>query len=101
MQAMVVVVVSALTALSLCRDIDGLSLPAAVRCDASERVQRNAAGRLVRKLNRSSVETHLDSSHVLTKSPWHEGTAHLPMSPMEFVQRHIDGQLCHIEFCDR
>ena len=75
---------------SLCADIDGFSLHAAVRCGdddrqaleqlcryitrpalANERVQCNAAGQVVLKL----------------KTPWRDGTTHLVMSPLEFMQR--------------
>jgi len=75
---------------SLCADIDGFSLHAAVRCGAedrqaleqlcryitrpalaNERVQTNAAGQVVLKL----------------KTPWRDGTTHLVMSPLEFMQR--------------
>ena len=75
---------------TLCADIDGFSLHAAVRCGAddrqaleqlcryitrpalaNERVQTNAAGQVVLKL----------------KSPWRDGTTHLVMSPLEFMQR--------------
>ena len=75
---------------TLCADIDGFSLHAAVRCGvddrqaleqlcryitrpalANERVQTNAAGQVVLKL----------------KTPWRDGTAHLVMSPLEFLQR--------------
>jgi len=71
-------------------DIDGFSLHAAVRCAAkdrqaleqlcryitrpalaNERVQTNAAGQVVLKL----------------KTPWRDGTTHLVMSPLEFMQR--------------
>ncbi len=38
---------------------------------ANERVQTNAAGQVVLKL----------------KSPWRDGTTHLVMSPLEFMQR--------------
>ena len=74
----------------LCADIDGFSLPAAVRCGAgdrqaleqlcryitrpalaNERVQTNAAGQVVLKL----------------KTPWRDGTTHLVLSPLEFMQR--------------
>jgi hypothetical protein len=74
----------------LCADIDGFSLHAAVRCGAderqaleqlcryitrpalaNERVQCNAAGQVVLKL----------------KTPWRDGTTHLVMSPLEFMQR--------------
>ncbi len=75
---------------NLCADSNGFSLHAAVRCGAddrqapeqlcryimrpalaNERVQTNAAGQVVLKL----------------KSPWRDGTTHLVMSPLEFVQR--------------
>ncbi len=75
---------------TLCADIDGFSLHAAVRCDAddrhgleqlcryitrpalaNERVQTNAAGQVVLKL----------------KTAWRDGTTHLVMSPLEFMQR--------------
>ncbi len=75
---------------SLCADMQGFSLHAAVRCGAedrkaleqlcryitrpalaNERVQCNAAGQVVLKL----------------KTPWRDGTTHLMMSPLEFMQR--------------
>ena len=75
---------------ALCADIDGFSLHAAVRCGAddrraleqlcryitrpalaNERVQTNAAGQVVLKL----------------ETPWRDGTTHLVMSPLEFMQR--------------
>mgnify|MGYP006053071557 FL=1 len=75
---------------SLCADISGFSLHAAVRCGAddrqaleqlcryitrpalaNERVQTNAAGQVVLKL----------------KAAWRDGTTHLVMSPLEFMQR--------------
>jgi hypothetical protein len=75
---------------TLCADIAGFSLHAAVRCGAddrqaleqlcryitrpalaNERVQTNAAGQVVLKL----------------KTPWRDGTTHLVMSPLEFLQR--------------
>ncbi len=75
---------------TLCADIDGFSLHAAVRCGAddrqaleqlcryitrpalaNERVQTNAAGQVVLKL----------------KTPWRDGTTHLVISPLEFMQR--------------
>jgi hypothetical protein len=74
----------------LCADIDGFSLHAAARCGAedrqaleqlcryitrpalaNERVQTNAAGQVVLKL----------------KTAWRDGTTHLVMSPLEFMQR--------------
>jgi hypothetical protein len=74
----------------LCADIDGFSLHAGVRVEAhdrkrleqlclyitrpalsDERVQLNAAGQVELKL----------------KTPWRDGTTHLVMSPLEFMQR--------------
>jgi hypothetical protein len=88
----------------LCAGINGFSLHPAVRVEAhgrkrleqlcrystrpalsDERVQLNAAGQVRLKL----------------KTPWRDGPTPLVMSPLEFKQRHIDGQLCRIEFCDR
>ena len=75
---------------ALCADNNGFSLHAAVRCGgddrqgleqlcryitrpalANERVQTNAAGQVVLEL----------------KTPWRDGTTHLVMSPLEFMQR--------------
>ena len=75
---------------TLCADIDGFSLHAAVRCGAddrrvleqlcrtitrpalaNERVQTNAAGQVVLKL----------------KTSWRDGTTHQGTSPLEFMQR--------------
>ena len=75
---------------ALCADSNGFSLHAAVRCTAddrqaleqlcryitrpalaNERVQTNAAGQVVLKL----------------KTAWRDGTTHLVMSPLEFMQR--------------
>ena len=89
---------------TLCADMQGFSLHAAVHCGAgvrqaleqlcryitrpalaNERVQTNAAGQVVLKL----------------KTPWRDGTTHLVMSRLQFMQRHIDRQLCGIEFCER
>ena len=75
---------------ALCANMNGFSLHAAVRCGANERksleqlcrditrpalanerVQCNAAGQVVLKL----------------KTAWHDGTTHLVMSPLEFMQR--------------
>jgi len=45
---------------------------------ANERVQTNATGRVVLKL----------------KTPWRDGTTHLVMSPLEFMQPHMGWLLC-------
>ena len=75
---------------TLCADMQGFSLHAAVRCDAddrqaleqlcrtitrpapaNERMQCNAAGQVVLKL----------------KTPWRDGTTHQGTPPLEFMQR--------------
>jgi hypothetical protein len=75
---------------TLCAGMQGFSVHAALRCGAdgrqgleqlcryitgptlaNERVQINAAGQVVLKL----------------KTPWRDGTTHLVMSPLEFMQR--------------
>jgi Putative transposase len=75
---------------TLCADINGFSLHAAARCAAdvrdaleqlcrtitrpalaNERVQINTAGQVVLKL----------------RTAWRDGTTHLVMSPLEFMQR--------------
>ena len=82
---------------SLCADIDGFSLHAAVRCAAddrqaleqlcryitrpalaNERVQTNAAGQVVLKL----------------KTAWRDGTSHLMISPPELMQTFIERPDC-------
>jgi hypothetical protein len=52
---------------------------------AHEKVQPNAAGWVLLKLT----------------TPWWDGATHLVMARMKFMHRHIDGQLCGIEFCER
>jgi Putative transposase len=80
---------------TLCADIAGFSLHAAVRCGAddrqaleqlcryitrpalaNERVQTNAAGQVVLKL----------------KTAWRDGTTHLGIGPQESTHIHIDGR---------
>ena len=75
---------------ALCADVQGFSLHAAVHCAAderqaleqlcryitrpalaNERVQCNAAGQVVLKL----------------KTAWRDGTTHIVMSPLQFMQR--------------
>jgi hypothetical protein len=48
-------------------------------------VQTNAAGQVVLKL----------------KTAWRDGTTHLVMSPLEFMQRRIEWRLLGGQICDR
>ena len=75
---------------SLCADIDGFSLHAAVRCGADD---RQALEQLCRYITRPAlanerVQTNAAGQVVLRlKTPWRDGTTHLVMSPLEFMQR--------------
>ena len=51
---------------------------------ANERVQTNAAGQVMLKL----------------KTSWRDGTTGLVMSPLEFMQRRIEWQLCGSQICE-
>ena len=74
----------------LCADIDGFSLHAAVRCTADD---RQALEQLCRYITRPAlanerVQTNTAGQVVLKlKTPWRDGTTHLVMSPLEFMQR--------------
>ncbi len=74
----------------LCADIDGFSLHAAVRCAADD---RQALEQLCRYITRPAlanerVQTNAAEQVVLKlKTPWRDGTTHLVMSPLEFMQR--------------
>ena len=68
---------------TLCTDIDGFSLHAAVRCGADE---RQALEQLCRYITRPAanerVQTNAAGQVVLKlKTPWRDGTTHLVMSP--------------------
>ena len=75
---------------NLCADFDGFSLHAAVRCAADD---RQALEQLCRYITRSAlanerVQTNAAGQVVLKlKTPWRDGTTHLVMSPLEFMQR--------------
>ena len=75
---------------TLCADIDGLSLHAAVRCGADDRL---ALERLCRYITRPALaneraRTNAAGQVVLKlKTAWRDGTMHLVMSPLEFMQR--------------
>jgi hypothetical protein len=75
---------------TLCADSNGFSLHAAVRCTADD---RQALEQLCRYITRPAlanerVQTNA-AGHVALrlKTPWRDGTTHLVMSPLEFMQR--------------
>ena len=75
---------------TLCADNNGFSLRAAVRCAADE---RQALEQLCRCISRPAlanerVQTNASGQVVLRlKTSWRDGTTHLVMSPLEFMQR--------------
>ena len=81
----------------LCADIDGFSLHAAVRCAADD---RQALEQLCRYITRPAlanerVQTNPARQVVLKlKTPWRDGTTHLVMSPLEFMQRRECQKFC-------
>jgi hypothetical protein len=74
----------------LCANMQGFSLHAAVRCGANE---RKALERLCRYITRPAlanerVQCNAAGQVVLKlKTPWHDGTTHIVLSPLEFMQR--------------
>ena len=74
---------------ALCADAHGFSLHAAVRCGAH---QRKELERLCRTITRAIAFERLKrdgSGDVVLqlKSAWRDGTTHIRMSPLEFMQR--------------
>ena len=74
----------------LCADMQGFSLHAAVRCDAQDRMSLEQLCRYITRpaLANERVQTNAAGQVVLKlKTAWRDGTTHLVMSPLEFMQR--------------
>jgi uncharacterized protein (DUF983 family) len=74
----------------LCADIDGFSLHAAVRVDAHERKRLEQLCRYITRPALSEERIQLDAVgqvQLKLKTPWRDGTTHVVMSPLEFMQR--------------
>ena len=74
----------------LCADIDGFSLHAAVRCEAHERDRLEHLCRYLTRPALSDERLQLDAAGQVVlelKTPWRDGTTHLVMSPLVFLQR--------------
>ena len=76
---------------ALCADEQGFSLHAAVRCGADD---RQALEQLCRSTSRgrpwptSACNATLPGRWCSSvKTPWRDGTTHIVMSPLEFMQR--------------
>ena len=74
---------------ALCADIDGFSLHAALRCGADDRQALEQLCRYITRpaLTNERVQTNAARQVVRKpKMPWRDGTTHLVMSPLEFMQ---------------
>ena len=75
---------------SLCADIDGFSLHAAVRVEAHDRKRLEQLCRYITRPALSDERVQLNAAgqvELKLKTPWRDGTTHLVMSPLEFMQR--------------
>jgi hypothetical protein len=74
----------------LCADIDGFSLHAAVRVEAHDRKRLEQLCRYITRPALSDERVQLSAAgqvELKLKTPWRDGTTHLVMSPLEFMQR--------------
>jgi hypothetical protein len=74
----------------LCADIDGFSLHAAVRVEAHDRKRLEQLCRYIMRPALSDERIQLNAAgqvELQLKTPWRDGTTHLLMSPLEFMQR--------------
>ena len=74
----------------LCADIDGFSLHAAVRVAAHDRKRLEQLCRYITRPALSDERVQLNAAgqvELKLKTPWRDGTTHLVMSPLEFMQR--------------
>jgi hypothetical protein len=74
----------------LCADIDGFSLHAAVRVEAHDRKRLEQLCRYITRPALSDERVQLNAAGQVAlklKTPWRDGTTHLVMSPLEFMQR--------------
>ena len=74
----------------LCADIDGVSLHAAVRVEAHERKRLEQLCRCITRPALSDERVQINAAgqvELKLKTPWRDGTMHLVLSPLEFMQR--------------
>jgi len=75
---------------ALCADIDGFSLHAAVRCEAHDRKRLEQLCRYITRPALSDERVQCNAAgqvELKLKTPWRDGTTHLVMSLLEFMQR--------------
>jgi hypothetical protein len=74
----------------LCADIDGFSLHSAVRVEANDRKRLELLCSYITRPALSDERVQLNAAgqvELQLKTPWRDGTTHLVMSPLEFMQR--------------
>jgi len=74
----------------LCADIDGFSLHAAVRVEVHDRKRLEQLCRYITRPALSDERVQLNAAgqvELKLKTAWRDGTTHLVMSPLEFMQR--------------
>lgn len=74
----------------LCAELDGFSLHASVRIAAHERKRLERLCRYITRPALSDEHIRVEAAgqvELELKTPWREGTTHLVMSPLEFMQR--------------
>lgn len=74
----------------LCANIDGFSLRAAVRVEAHDRKRLEQLCRYITRPALSDESVQLNDAgqvELKLKTPWRDGTTHLVMNPLEFMQR--------------
>ena len=74
----------------LCADIDGFSLHAAVRVEAHDRKRLEQLCRYITRPALSDERVQLNAAgqvELKLKTPWRDGTTHLVMTPLVFMQR--------------
>jgi hypothetical protein len=74
----------------LCSDIDGFSLHAAVQVEAHDRKRLEQLCHYITRPALSDERVQLNVAgqvELNLKTPWRDGTKHLVMSPLEFMQR--------------
>ena len=74
----------------LCADIDGFSLHASVPIEAHERKRLEQLCRYITRPALANERVQCNAAgqvELKLKTPWRDGTTHLVMSPLEFMQR--------------
>ena len=75
---------------ALCADVQGFSLHAAVRCAADDRQALEQLCRYITRPALANERVQINSAGQVVlrlKTPWRDGTTHIVMSPLEFMQR--------------